>query len=108
MGSVQTGPTMRDCAGKTPHPRATDARSGGIKFHISESIREYRHNRPRAQETQLSAVGFNIINSPCGDIVLDPHGTYIRTRAFGGPDLRHVHAEAIAPPQAVGGVIPPA
>ena len=37
----------------------------------------------KAVATQLSAVGFNLINSPVVDIVFDPGATYIRTRAFG-------------------------
>jgi len=43
----------------------------------------------KAVATQLSAVGFNIINSPCVDIVLNPSATYIRTRAF-GCEVEHV------------------
>ncbi|HUT56277.1 MAG TPA: glycoside hydrolase family 3 N-terminal domain-containing protein [Phycisphaerae bacterium] len=37
----------------------------------------------RTVATQLSAVGFNMINSPVVDIVFDPSATYIATRSFG-------------------------
>lgn len=43
----------------------------------------------RATATQLSAIGFNMINSPCVDICFDPAATYIRTRAFGA-GVKHV------------------
>jgi len=44
---------------------------------------------------QLSAIGFNMINSPCADIVFNPSATYIRTRAFGCEE-EHVSAMSIA------------
>jgi len=44
---------------------------------------------------QLSAVGFNMINSPCADIVFNPAATYIRTRAFGCTE-EHVSDMSIA------------
>jgi len=44
---------------------------------------------------QLSAVGFNIINSPVVDIVFDPTATYIRTRSF-GTTVEHVSKMGVA------------
>ena len=44
---------------------------------------ELAYDVAKAVATQLSAVGFNLINSPVVDIVFDPGATYIRTRAFG-------------------------
>lgn len=61
----------------------------------------------RSVARQLSAIGFNMINSPCADIVFDPSATYIRTRAF-GCDIEHVCKMSVAAARgyAEGGLIP--
>ncbi|HUT56272.1 MAG TPA: glycoside hydrolase family 3 N-terminal domain-containing protein [Phycisphaerae bacterium] len=41
------------------------------------------HRICKAVGTQLSAVGFNMINSPVVDVVFDPSAAYIATRSFG-------------------------
>jgi beta-N-acetylhexosaminidase len=48
-----------------------------------------------ANARQLSAVGFNMINSPVVDIVFDPQATYIRTRSF-GTDIQMVAEMGVA------------
>jgi len=60
----------------------------------------------RATAAQLSAVGFNLINSPVVDIVFDPKATYIRTRSF-GCDVATVSKMAVAAMQGYhdGGLI---
>jgi len=53
------------------------------------------HDVAKAVATQLSAIGFNLINSPVVDIVFDPHATYIRTRSF-GTDVKTACRMAVA------------
>ncbi|NLF32071.1 MAG: hypothetical protein GX591_14440 [Planctomycetes bacterium] len=49
----------------------------------------------KALGIELTAIGFNMINSPVVDICFDPTSTYIRTRAF-GTTVEHVCAMASA------------
>ncbi len=49
----------------------------------------------KALAIELTAIGFNMINSPVVDICFDPTATYIRTRAF-GTTVEHVNAMASA------------
>lgn len=78
-----------------------DCLRGGIRYFPSQfgyartGDADLVYDVARAVATQLSAVGFNIINSPVVDIVFDPHATYIRTRAF-GTDVDHVCRMAVA------------
>jgi beta-N-acetylhexosaminidase len=53
------------------------------------------HDVAKAVATQLSAIGFNMINSPVVDIVYDSAATYISTRSF-GTDVPTVCKMAVA------------
>lgn len=53
------------------------------------------HDVAKAVAVQLSAIGFNMINSPVVDVVFDPKNTYISTRSF-GTDVDMVCRMAVA------------
>jgi len=85
----QEGDTSFDClrGGVRTFPSQFGySRTGDVE--LVEEISE-------AVARQLSAIGFNMINSPCADVVLNPSATYIRTRAFGCGE-EHVSAMSIA------------
>ena len=78
-----------------------DCLRGGMRYFPSQfgyarrGSEKLVHDVARAVATQLSAVGFNMINSPVVDVVFNPQATYIRTRAF-GTDVETVCRMAVA------------
>lgn len=78
-----------------------DCLRGGMRYFPSQfgyarrGSEKLVHDVAKAVATQLSAVGFNMINSPVVDIVFNPQATYIRTRAF-GTDVATVCRMAVA------------
>jgi beta-N-acetylhexosaminidase len=78
-----------------------DCCRGGIRYFPSQfgyartGDEKLVYDVARANAEQLSAIGFNTINSPVVDIVFNPKATYIRTRAF-GTDVDTVSRLAVA------------
>lgn len=97
----QEGDTSFDCL--RGGMRTFPSQFGYARTHDAALVRDIAESVAR----QLSAVGFNTINSPCVDVVFNPDATYIRTRAF-GCDVEHVSAMAVAAIEGykAGGLIP--
>ena len=78
-----------------------DCCRGGIRYFPSQfgyarcGDEKLVYDVARANAEQLSAIGFNTINSPVVDIVFNPKATYIRTRAF-GTDVQTVTRLSVA------------